>query len=88
MQLTPFEWALILAIGSLLFTLLAAAVGFMIKRLIDSVDRLDATLDALSKELLANYVRKDDFKGAVDELKKAFKEALDCHVDNCPLNRV
>ena len=82
------EWTFIIAFCGALFTLILSILGFSIKRLINSVDKLDTTLDGLSRELLTNYVRKEDLDEALIKLEKYFLEfASNCQVENCPYKK-
>lgn len=59
--LTGFEWALVVGFCGVTFTTASLAVGYFIKRLVGSVDKLENTLEAIRDDLLKNYLRKEEY---------------------------
>lgn len=56
------------------FTGFGAAIGWILKVVWDAVKELRMDLRAIERDLPENYVRRDDFKEAVSEIKSEMRE--------------
>lgn len=56
------------------FTGFGAAIGWILKVVWDAVKELRTDLRAIERDLPENYVRRDDFKEAVSEIKSEMRE--------------
>jgi hypothetical protein len=59
---------------NLLFAGLGAAIGWVLKIIWDAVQRLKDDMKQIERDLPEVYVRKDDFRVAVADIKADFKE--------------
>lgn len=57
-----------------LFTGLGAAIGWVLKIIWDALQRLKDDVKQIERDLPEVYVRKDDFRTAVSDIKQDFKE--------------
>ena len=59
---------------NLLFVGLGAAIGWVLKIIWDALQRLKDDVKQIERDLPEVYVRKDDFRVAVADIKADFKE--------------
>jgi hypothetical protein len=59
---------------NVLFGGLGAAIGWMLKVIWDAVQRLNDDVKQIERDLPEVYVRKDDFRTVVVDIKEDFKE--------------
>jgi hypothetical protein len=59
---------------NLLFAGLGAAIGWLLKVIWDAITRLKDDMKQIERDLPSVYVRKDDFRVAVADIKEDFRE--------------
>jgi hypothetical protein len=59
---------------NLLFAGLGAAIGWVLKIIWDAIQNLKADMKQIERDLPEVYVRKDDFRVAVADIKEDFRE--------------
>lgn len=57
-----------------LFVVVGAAIGWVLKIIWDAIGRLKDDMKQIERDLPSIYVRKDDFRQAVNDVKEDMKE--------------
>lgn len=85
-NLTAFEWVVVLG--------MASVIGFFLVRLINSIDHLKVSIDALNLKLITDYMTKEDHSKALEQFRremalssKAHHFGEGCPNTECPVRR-